>query len=63
MRELARQIPASPFKGRTRHPGLGYFDAAEWFRFAGMHFRHHARQKKRIDEFLQQTGLASKPQA
>lgn len=45
-------ISKSPFKGKTKHPGLNYFNAAEWFQFAEMHFRHHLRQKKRIDEFL-----------
>ena len=59
MRELEQQIVTSRFKGKTRHPGLGYFGADEWFRFAGMHFRHHLRQKKRIDQFLQQTGLSN----
>jgi len=39
-------------KGKTKHPGLNYFNAAEWFQFAEMHFRHHHRQRKRIDEFL-----------
>jgi hypothetical protein len=38
--------------GKTKHPGLGYFSAEEWLQFAGMHFRHHLRQKKRIDAFL-----------
>ncbi len=38
--------------GKSRHPGLGYFSASEWFRFAGMHFRHHFRQRKRIEAFL-----------
>ena len=45
-------ISKSPFKGKTKHPGLNYFSASEWFRFAEMHFRHHLRQKKRIDDFL-----------
>ncbi|MES2003384.1 MAG: DinB family protein [Bacteroidota bacterium] len=39
--------------GKTKHPGLGYFNAEEWLQFADMHFRHHLRQKKRIDAFLQ----------
>jgi hypothetical protein len=39
-------------KGKTKHPGLNYFNAVEWLQFADMHFRHHLRQKKRIDEFL-----------
>lgn len=38
--------------GKTKHPGLGYFTAAEWLRFAEVHMRHHLRQKKRIDAEL-----------
>jgi len=45
-------ISKSPFKGKTKHPGLNYFNAIEWLRFAEMHFRHHLRQKKRIDDSL-----------
>lgn len=44
----------SPFKGKTLHPGLQYFDAEEWLKFTDIHLRHHLRQKQRIDEFLQQ---------
>lgn len=50
--KVAILISKSPFKGKTKHPGLNYFNADEWLRFAEMHFRHHLRQKKRIDEFL-----------
>jgi DinB superfamily len=39
-------------KGKTKHPGLRYFNAKEWFQFAAMHFRHHLRQKNRIETFL-----------
>jgi hypothetical protein len=42
----------SSFKGKTKHPGLMYFNAAEWLQFAEMHMRHHFRQKQRLDEFL-----------
>ena len=45
-------ISESPVQGKTKHPGLHYFNAAEWFQFAEMHFRHHLRQKERIDAFL-----------
>ncbi|SEW24831.1 DinB family protein [Chitinophaga arvensicola] len=38
--------------GKTRHPGLGFFNAGEWLQFAEMHMRHHLRQKKRIDDAL-----------
>jgi hypothetical protein len=38
--------------GKTRHPGLLYFNAKEWLQFADMHMRHHFRQKQRIDHYL-----------
>ena len=43
---------SSTFTGKTKHPGLLYFNGKEWLQFAEMHFRHHQRQKKRIDDFL-----------
>jgi len=49
---LAILFPDSPHRGKTKHPGLGYFSAFDWLQFADMHFRHHLRQKKRIDDFL-----------
>lgn len=52
MNKVALQINTTPFKGKTKHPGLNYFNAADWLLFAEMHIRHHFRQKKRIDEFL-----------
>jgi len=54
MNALAALIPASDFKGKTKHPGLLYFNAGEWLQFATIHLRHHLRQKKRIDTLLQQ---------
>ena len=38
--------------GKTRHPGLLYFNALEWLQFADMHMRHHFSQKQRIDLVL-----------
>jgi hypothetical protein len=52
MNSLYPLISQSRFTGKTKHPGLLYFNAAEWFQFAEMHLRHHLRQKKRLDEFL-----------
>ena len=49
---IAMLISISTSKGKTKHPGLHYFNAKEWFQFADMHLRHHLRQKNRIDEFL-----------
>jgi len=52
VRNVEVLISESSFKGKTKHPGLGYFNANQWLQFAEMHFRHHLRQKKRIDRFL-----------
>jgi hypothetical protein len=52
MNKVAVMIRETLFRGKTKHPGLNYFSAVEWLQFADMHFRHHLRQKKRIDEFL-----------
>lgn len=54
MNEVASLMAKSSFKGKTKHPGLHYFGAKDWLQFAEMHFRHHLRQKARIDIFLQQ---------
>lgn len=50
----ASLMAKSDCKGKTKHPGLHYFGAEDWMQFAEMHFRHHVRQKARIDIFLQQ---------
>jgi hypothetical protein len=38
--------------GKTKHPSLGYLNASEWYQLIQMHFRHHLRQKARLDIFL-----------
>jgi hypothetical protein len=53
-------ILQSTCRGKTKHPGLNYFNAKEWLQFADMHFRHHLRQKKRIDAFLNESAYRFK---
>jgi DinB superfamily len=50
--QVSRLISSSSRKGKTKHPGLNYFSSKEWFQFADMHFRHHLKQKERIEAFL-----------
>lgn len=38
--------------GKSKHPGLGYFNSLQWFQFAELHLRHHLKQKDRIEEGL-----------
>ena len=52
MNRAVQLLPAGS-RGKTKHPGLGYFSASEWLQFAIIHLRHHLKQKKRIDDFLQ----------
>ncbi|MDO3628471.1 DinB family protein [Mucilaginibacter sp. BT774] len=49
---LYASFDASKTTGKTRHPGLLYFNTLDWLQFAEMHLRHHFKQKKRIDEKL-----------
>jgi len=50
MNDLWKRMLKQPTAGKTMHPGLGYFNAMEWFQFAEMHLRHHFRQKNRIEK-------------
>ncbi|WP_147314025.1 DinB family protein [Deminuibacter soli] len=50
--DLCARYPVEASTGKSRHPGLGYFNAAEWLHFAEIHMRHHFRQKQRIDAQL-----------
>jgi hypothetical protein len=50
--DVGNRIAKNPSAGKTKHPGLSYLNADEWFQFAEMHLRHHLRQKRRIEEFL-----------
>lgn len=52
LKDLAEKIDASDRKGKTKHPAFGYLSALEWFQMIDMHFKHHLRQKKRLDALL-----------
>jgi hypothetical protein len=38
--------------GKSKHPGLGYFNSLQWLQFAELHLRHHLKQKNSIEEML-----------
>jgi hypothetical protein len=52
LRDLSVEIDTAVHFGKTKHPALGYLNAGEWYQLIIMHFRHHLRQKKRIDSFI-----------
>ncbi len=37
---------------KTLHPSLGMLNALEWYKLIEMHFRHHLRQKARLDQTI-----------
>lgn len=53
IKQMAHQyidrIPQSDSRLKTRHPFLGWLNTAEWVQLCNMHFRHHLKQKKRIE--------------
>jgi hypothetical protein len=55
MKELSLRIDSAVSSGKSKHPGLGYLNAKEWFQLIEMHFRHHLRQKKRLNLSIQES--------
>ncbi|WP_343509775.1 hypothetical protein [Algoriphagus sp. SE2] len=39
--------------GKSEHPGIGFLNCFEWIQYSEMHMRHHLKQKKRIEKFLE----------
>ena len=52
MRDTAPLIAAAAPDMKASHRILGFLNAAEWYQLIEMHFRHHLRQKRRIDRSL-----------
>ncbi len=50
MAQTADRLTNSQEGGKTKHPAFGYLGAREWYQLIDMHFRHHLRQKKRIEK-------------
>lgn len=47
--KVAKEIDYKKPTKKVKHPSLGYLSAEEWFQLIEMHFRHHMRQKKKLD--------------
>jgi hypothetical protein len=53
MNQTAKDIDAAgPLSYKVAHPSLGMMNAGEWYMLIEMHFRHHLRQKARLDEIV-----------
>jgi len=49
---IIHQVKQAPASGKVEHVSLGYLDAREWLQLIAMHWRHHLRQKARLDGLL-----------
>lgn len=47
--KTAKEIDYKKPTAKVKHPKLGYLTAEEWFKLIEMHFRHHIKQKKKLD--------------
>jgi hypothetical protein len=45
-----KRIPESDPELKIKHPFLGWLNTAEWISLCNIHFRHHMRQKRRIEK-------------
>ncbi|HXA01208.1 MAG TPA: DUF1569 domain-containing protein, partial [Cytophagaceae bacterium] len=53
MHQAAKDIDAAGLlKYKVPHPSLGMMNAEEWYMVIEMHFRHHLKQKTRLDEIV-----------
>ncbi|UUZ86949.1 DinB family protein [Paenibacillus sp. P26] len=57
MRELEPTLDSIPGAYTVEHPRLGGLNGKEWFVLVEMHYRHHLRQKERLDAFLNGTPI------
>lgn len=51
-KEIEELVAAAPKDRTKKYPFLGYLNAAEWYTIAGLHMKHHLRQKRKLDKFL-----------
>lgn len=47
LNRVADMISKRAVHGKTKHPGLYYFGAKKWLRFADMHFRQSSQTKEK----------------
>jgi hypothetical protein len=53
MQKVSKDIDqAGNLTYKTEHPSLGMLNALEWYMIIEMHFRHHLKQKTKLDEVV-----------
>lgn len=58
MKAVEPTLDDIPAENRAPHPRLGLFNAKEWFCMVEMHFRHHLKQLKSLQQFLNQEAVS-----
>jgi len=43
--------------GKSQHPGMGFLNGFEWLQYSEMHMRHHLKQKRRIESFINERAI------
>jgi hypothetical protein len=51
--ELYPTLEQADPKSKTKHPRMGYLNAAHWLRFIEVHLKHHLKQLQRIEKSFQ----------
>ncbi len=51
--QLANELPKDEGTYKTMHPVFGWLNAQEWFQAGEIHARHHLRQQKEREEWLE----------
>ncbi len=52
MNNIKDDLISEKIFGKEKHPVLGYLNSYEWYKLIEMHFRHHLRQKERVEKKL-----------
>jgi hypothetical protein len=52
MKAWMSKLESSANTGKMKHFAFGYLSAMEWYQLIAMHFRHHLRQKEKLEKQL-----------
>ena len=53
MKTVPEKLENATHHGKALHPALGYLNAIEWYQLIDMHFRHHMRQKEKLEKLIE----------
>ncbi|WP_372663516.1 DUF1569 domain-containing protein [Cohnella sp.] len=54
MKAIEPALDGIPAENSAPHPRMGAFNAKEWFCIVEMHFRHHLKQLRSLQQFINQ---------